>query len=111
MKEGQRVKLSGGYDMDPKYLSGKDYLTGYFIKFIPGQNGKKAAVIKLDEPILIENYIGEICVLELRYVGSQWGKENICHIELCNFIPDDIKWNDRKQGKWIESNCSVEFIK
>lgn len=106
LKVGDRVRLSGGYDMDPKWLSGKECYVGRVTEFIPGQNKLPAAIVQLDSPIAFENTIGDIVVLELRYVGARWGRTDIVHVELCNFTPEAKSWKDRKQGKWVESHAS-----
>ena len=68
------MKLSGGYDMETAWLCGKaDYLAT-LMSFIPGQSEQPAAVVKLDDPILVKNVSGDIVVLELRYAGASWGK-------------------------------------
>jgi len=106
MEIGDSVKLYGGYDYEPKWLQNGDHQIGEVIKFIPGQNSEPAAVIKLGAPITVDSVTGDILVLELRHQGAKWGKEGIVHIELCDFMPDDVRWQDRKQGLWAEAAAS-----
>ena len=108
---GDRVRLFGGYDMDPAWLCGKNEHIGTLIRFMPGQNNEPAAVIRLDAPITVKGICGDIVVLELRYEGAIWKDQETVHIELCDFDPEPIPWKDRKQGKWIESHASYEIIK
>lgn len=68
---GDRVRLSGGYDMEPKWLDEKQERTGGVVRFIPGQNKVEAAVVELDSPMSFEGLTGKTLVLELRYTGSQ----------------------------------------
>ena len=105
---GDRIKLSGGYDMDPKWLCGKAECFGELIRFIPGQNSKPAAVVKLDNPITVDHCTGYIIVLELRYEESSWSVTDTVHIELCDFEPESKSWKERKQGLWVESNATFK---
>lgn len=74
--------------------------------FIPGQNEASAAVIKLDELITAGDVTGDTLVLELRYVGASWGSTETVHVELCDFTPEAKKWQERRQGKWVESHAT-----
>ncbi|MCX5849482.1 MAG: hypothetical protein NTW65_08530 [Deltaproteobacteria bacterium] len=113
IKVNDIIKISGGYDNDPPFLKdppNKERI-GKVIKFIPGQNEEKAAVIKLDSPITATGVTGDILILELRYVGQTWKTEGPVHIELCDFTPEEKQWQQRKQGAWIESHASLKIIK
>jgi len=106
---GDKIELSGGYDFDPLYLKNPptSKRLGTVIQFIKGQNQEPAAVVKLDQKISGNVITGDIIVLELRYTGQTWKEPTPVHIELCDFIPEDKSWKDRKQGEWVESNASV----
>ena len=106
MKVGDTIKLYGGYDYEPEWLGKKDHQLATVIKFIPGQDSEPAAVVKLSQPITVESVTGEILVLELRHEGAKWFKKGTVHIELCNIIPDAVRWQDRKQGLWVEAAAS-----
>src|SRR5690606_23341936 len=71
---GDRVRLSGGYDMEPRWLNGCHSYFGECIGFIPGANGQLAAVIRLDSSISFDSMTGSYVVLQLRYVGARWSK-------------------------------------
>lgn len=105
-----RIWLHGGYDMDPKWLCGNKGYFGRVISFIPGQNESDAAVVELEESVTIDDVTGNIVVLELRYVGATWKSQETVHIELCDFIPETKRWQERRQGKWIESHASYEKV-
>jgi hypothetical protein len=106
LSEGDRVRLSGGYDMEPQWLQGQTHYIGRVSRFIPGQNDTPALIVELDSPISIKGTTGLILVLELRYVGAKWGATNIVHVELCDFQPEAKSWQHRKQGKWVESHAT-----
>ena len=99
LMQGNRIRLRGGYDYDPEFLNNppNKERVGKVIKFIPGQNEEQAAVVKLDFPITCRGLTGNYLVLELRYVGQTWVTDGPVHLELCDFVPEDKKWNDRKE--------------
>lgn len=107
---GSRLRLRGGYDMEPKWLSGKSEVLGTLTRMIPGQNDKPAAVVELDEPLSVDGIEGRIVLLELRYVGAKWTNEGVVHVELCDFEPAHETWRNRRQGLWVESHASYDNI-
>jgi hypothetical protein len=58
---GDRVLVEGGCEMDPAWLgaSGSRHL-GTVVAFIPGQNDQPAAVIALDEELVLPNGAGAV---------------------------------------------------
>jgi len=107
---GNRIRLSGGYEPDAPWLAGKTAIMGTLEGFIPGQNDQTAAVVRLDHEIQVEGTRGSHVVLELRYVGATWKEKEVVHVELCNFVPEAKRWQDRPQGKWIESHATFTVI-
>ena len=105
------MRLSGGYDTDPAWLTGRTGLEGTVSRFIPGQNATPAAVIQLDEPITAGEVTGDKVVLELRYAGAVWASTGTVHIERCAFSPEPKRWQERRQGAWVESHATYEQIK
>lgn len=103
-----RIWISGGYEMAPEWLGGRNGYFGTVKSFIHGQNDTSAAVVILDEKITAKNVTGDILVMELRWVGAKWGDCGVVHLELCNTLPENKPWKERKQGKWIESHASYE---
>jgi hypothetical protein len=108
MRIGDRVLLTNGYDMEPQWLAGGTGYHGTIEKFIPGQSDRPAAVVRFEQPVVVGGLAGNYAVLELRHVGATWGgSEETVHVELCDFVPDDIRWKDRRKGKWVESHATV----
>jgi hypothetical protein len=107
-----RIELFGGYDYDPLFLKDPpaDKRTGTVINFIAGQNKSKATVVRLDDRIKGNNISGDIAVLELRYGDQTWSDPSPVHIELCDFVPEDKPWKDRRQGEWIEAAATLRII-
>lgn len=110
LEVGHRVHLAGGYDVKPSWLAEGVGYDGEVIAFIPGQNEKPAAVVKVDSPIEVKGVRGNIVVLELRYVGADWDESETVHIELCDFMPEAKRWQDRRQGLWVESHANYKII-
>jgi|SRR5215831_7064780 len=110
LRAGDRVKLSGGYK-DAEWLCGRSHVLGIVDRLIPGQNDQPAVVVRLDEPIESDGVRGSLVVLGLRFVGAKRGPTGTVHVELCDFNPEDKRWQDRRQGKWVESHATYELAK
>lgn len=112
LQVGDRIELSGGYDYEPIYLRNPPSSSrrGTIIQFIKGQSEESAAVVKLDQTISGEKITGDIVVLELRHVGQTWQNPTPVHVELCDFMPEDKAWKDRRQGEWVEAAALVKLI-
>jgi hypothetical protein len=106
---GIRVRLGGGYDMEPEWMCGRDWHCGTFEVFMPGQGDMPAAVVRLDEPITVRGLTGSVVVLELRYVGAEWRARETVHVELCDFEPEPVPWPRRRQGKRVESHATIDL--
>lgn len=104
---GNRITLTGGYDMDPLWLQGRRHHLATVLRFMPGRNETPALVARLDTPLTVEGYTGDIVILELRYQDALWHHNAVAHIELCNFMPEDLPWQQRGKGRWIESHATV----
>lgn len=111
LEVGDSIELFGGYDYDPLFLRNppSDKRTGKVISFIKGQNSNDAAVVKLDYKISGQKITGDILVLEPRYVGQTWFEPSPVHIELCDFMPEDKQWKERRQGEWIEAAATLKI--
>ena len=107
---GDRVQVGGGYDMQPQWLCGRQYYSGTVRALIPGQNDTRAVVVVLDEYAVFENSFGKYLVLELRYTGAVWAETGTVHVELCDFEPDAKAWQERQQGKWVESHATYRKL-
>ena len=110
LQVGDRVRVGGGYDAGSTWLPAGQWRAGTLVEFIPGRNDTPNAVIKLDAPIAAEGVTGDILVLKLRYVGANWDSTETVHVELCDFRPEPKKWEDRRQGKWVESHATYERL-
>jgi hypothetical protein len=102
--------------MEPAWLAScPSGYTGTVVEFIPGQNTQPAAVVALDEELVLPHGAGaahhpvrgRYLVLELGHVGTDWStKEPRIHVELCDVRPPHRRWQDRSQGAWVESHAT-----
>jgi hypothetical protein len=120
LKIGDSVVVGGGYDHEPEWLAANpDGYAGRATSFIPGQNEQPAAVIQLEEELVLPNGAGAVretevrgCVLilELGHVGTDWTTPTPrVHVELCDFVPDAAPWAERRQGAWVESHATYRI--
>ena len=108
---GDRVRLFGGYDMVPTWLGDRDEVFGVVERFIPGQNEQPAVIVRLDEELTVGEVTGEVVVLELGHLGTDWSTpEPRIHVELCDFEPEPRRWQERRQGAWVESHASYQLL-
>src|SRR6266571_1607004 len=99
--------------MDPARLAarGNGYV-GEVVEFIPGQGKPPAAVVALDDELVLPHGAGEVqgkpvrgrfLVLELGHVGTDWSPHRPrIHVELCEERPLAVRWQDRPRGAWVE---------
>jgi hypothetical protein len=110
LREGDRVFVSGSYYPKPKWLAGGAGYSGTLERFIPGQNEPPAAVVRTDTPVTGNKLTGDVLVMQLRYRGASWHSGAVCSIELCDFDPEPKRWQDRRQGEWVESHASLRHL-
>ena len=109
--QGARIMLSGGYDLQPSWLGGRDAVFGIIEAWIPGQNDNPACVVKLDSPLTAESDVrGRRQTVTGRHADQVWGRTGTVHVELCEAMPASRPWADRTVGAWVESYASYEKI-
>jgi hypothetical protein len=118
---GDRVRVGGGYDMDPKWLAANPSgYEGEVVEFIPGQNENLAAVVELDHELVLPDGAGaahsavrgSFLVLELGWVGTDWSTPSPrIHVELLVGRPEGDPFSDRQRGAWIESHASYWILR
>jgi hypothetical protein len=110
-----------GYDFEPAWLAANpEGYQGCVSNFIPGQSEQAAAVIVLDEELVLpagagavtgSDVSGRYLVLELGHVGADWSTPRPrVHVELCDFEPEPKRWQDRRQGAWVESHATYRIL-
>lgn len=113
-----KIEVSGGYDHEPQWLAGRDSVSGIVHDWIAGQNETLACVVLLDEPLTATGddggvrvtKTGSFLVLQLRYVGQEWDPTGTVHVELCDFSPQDVPWEERTRGVWVESHATYRVL-
>lgn len=123
LQVGDRIRVGGGYDKDAEWMAasgGDDWYYGTVIEFIPGQNVQPAPVVELDEEIVLplgagavqgSEVRGRYLVLELGHKGTDWSTPRPrTHVEVCDFRPEPKRWQDRRQGAWVESHATWDFL-
>jgi hypothetical protein len=101
LQAGDRIRVGSGYDYKVEWMAaarGAFGFPGTVVEFIPGQNQQRAAVIELDEELVLPHGAGEgrgrelrgkFLVLELGHVGTDWATPRPrIHVELCEFHPN-----------------------
>ena len=114
LEMGDRVELSGGYDMTPNWLGGKDFYPGTVIAFLPRDgNETPYVIVRSDEKIAFDGFTGDIVVLSLRYKDAQWSKHetvNPVNLYLLDSPPQNGEFYKKGIGKWMESHASYRVI-
>ena len=92
MKEGDRIRITGGYDDDSPLRRGSGELRGTVITFVSGyEAASPAAVVRLDTPLTIDGLTSEILVMELRYESASWARgepgTQTVGLALCSEMP------------------------
>jgi hypothetical protein len=118
---GDRIWVGGGYDFKAEWMASAGGERGYrgtVVEFIPGQNKQPAPVVELDEELVLpsgavhdQEVRGRFLVLELGHAGTDWTtpKPRI-HVELCDFRPEPKRWQERRQGAWVESHATYDYM-
>lgn len=124
LQVGDRIWVGGGYaaNIEPEWMAaaGGDRYYGTVIEFIPGQNEQLAPVVELDEEIVLpagagavrgQELRGKYLVLELGHKGTDWSTpQPRTHVELCDFRPEPRRWQERRQGAWVESHATWDYL-
>jgi hypothetical protein len=122
LQVGDRIWVGGGYDQAEWMAVARDG-PGYWgtvIEFIPGQNVQPSAVVELDDEVVLPEGAGAVrgrevrgrfLVLELGHEGTDWSTPRPrIHVELCDFRPERKRWQERRQGAWVESHATYDYL-
>jgi hypothetical protein len=63
LQVGDRIRVGGGYDYEVEWMAAAHGDFGYpgtVVEFIPGQNQQRAAVIELDEELVLPTEPGRV---------------------------------------------------
>lgn len=116
LQPGCRVQLSGGYTAayrQPEWRIGRGALSATFLDFVDRGGGKMpAALLKLDEPLVLPGLQGQYALLTLRYVGD-WAETETVAIYLTDIAPADIASfaSALPESSEIESHASYSICR
>ncbi len=116
LEPGNRIKLFGGYDMEPRWLSERDSCHATVLKFfdnrIEHRNGDErlSAVIEFDEPVTFGGLKGKYAVILGRWEGQKWEKNGVVHVYLLNREISEPSEITADNSRWMESHASYECI-
>ena len=96
---GDTIWLSGGYDMEPKWLHGGDGYSATIKGFIESNYGM-FAIAQLSKQIESKGLDSDIILMSLRYKDAVWADEERVHIYLCKEIPTEPLSN-----AWVSLNA------
>ena len=107
---GDRVRLSGGDAAEPLWLGGRSAYFGECAAFLSNQGAAPAAVIRLDEPIVLDAYAAGFAILRQRYTRDRWSRHEFVHVELCVHMPADDGAHERQERLWVESHATCTVV-
>jgi hypothetical protein len=119
LRKGDRIRVGGGYDSDPKWLAeapdGGSY-TATVERFIDGPNGHPAAVVVLDRNVNLvgansgEPISGRYLLLTFAWRGMSWRKPGPrLHVHLFDQPPSEYPSEPEFLQRWVESHADWEF--
>ena len=116
LRTGDRIKLFGGYDMDPRWLRDRDCHYATVLRFFDNRIEKRAdderlsAVIEFDERIGFEGLRGKFGVMLTRWEGQRWEDEGVVHVHLIDREIADASEMTKDNSRWMESHASYERV-
>ena len=117
LKVGDRIKVSGGYDMDPPWLKGGSgyiaVVTGFFDNNIEKREGDSAisASIEFENEVEYKGINGKYGFLLGRYEGQTWDAENHGEHVHISSVPINSNTDIKEElSVWAESHASYKII-
>ena len=115
MPPGTRLRLSGGYDMEPAWLKGRQSYHATLLGFLDNKardnpDESRSALIEFYEELRFEGLRGTHGVLSLRYVGQQWMPNGTVHAYLLRDKIESIDQMDEATSRHMESHASYEVL-
>jgi len=116
LEPGNRIKLFGGYDMQPRWLKDRDcyYATvlGFFDNGIEKRTGDErlSAAIEFDDAVGFEGLEAKFGVILGRWVGQRWEEKGVVHVYLVDRQISNPSEITKDNSRWMESHASYERI-
>jgi hypothetical protein len=116
LEPGNRIKLFGGYDMDPPWLREHDSFHATVLKFFDNEienrkgDERLSAVIQFDDPVTFDGLEGKYGVILGRWEGQKWEKKGVVHVHLLDREISGPSEITKDNSRWMESHASYECI-
>lgn len=116
LRIGDRIKLSGGYDMDPPWLKGGDgyfaKVTGFFDNEIEKRKGDErlSASIEFDTEVEHKGIAGKYGFMLGRWENQTWDSSGTVHIHISTVPITSAKDITRDNSVWAESHAYYETV-
>jgi hypothetical protein len=116
LEPGDRIRLFGGYDMEPRWLGDRDcyYATvlGFFDNRIEKRTGDErlSAAIEFDQPLSFEGLEAKFGVILGRWEGQRWERKGVVHVCLVEREISDSSQITKDNSRWMESHASYECL-
>ncbi len=113
IKQGDRLKLSGGYDLSSrlKWLKDNEFYLATILDFINGGGDHQFSVlIEFDDEMEFEGLKGKYGLIDTRYVGQKWKEWRIVHVHLIEEKFKSLKDRTKENSRWIESHAIYSKI-
>jgi hypothetical protein len=116
LKIGDRIKLYGGYDMDPPWVKDGDgyyaRIVSFFDNEIEGRedDSRISAAIEFDEELEIKNFKSRFGFILCRWEGQEWDTEGVVHVHLSNKPVTAASDISGKTSIWVESHASYKKV-
>lgn len=114
LKVGDRIKLSGGYDMDPPWLKGGNgyyaKVTGFFDNGIEKRKGDErlSASIEFEEELEFKGFCGLYGFMLGRWEGQKWETSGTVHVHISNEPINNSSDITKSNSIWAESHAHYE---
>ena len=117
LKQGDRVSVAGGYDMEPRWLEGHpDGYIGTVEGFLQDTNGHDAAVIQLEQEVTMagassgKSLRGRYLLLTFAWAEMNWSEPGPrLHVHLLEDVPAKYLSEAEFHQRWVESHASWDF--
>ena len=109
---GDRIRLFGGYDLDPEWLRMRPahYATvsGFFDNEIDGRSddSRISASIEFEEELEFKGVRGRYGFIMGRWEGQTWETEGVVHVHLSDRHVSSAAEVESANTAWLESHAS-----
>jgi hypothetical protein len=116
LKPKDKIKLYGGYDMNPPWLKDRECHFATVLRFIDNKIEKRknderlSAVIEFDNEFEFNGLKGKFGIIMGRWEGQKWETKGVVHVYLLEY---EIMAKDemtQENSRWVESHASYETI-